>query len=320
MMALSIIIPTYCREQLLVDTVERLLTQVRAGDEILIVDQTPRHERETEERLGNWADTATIRWVRKRRPGQAAAMNLGARLAVNDALIFLDDDVIPAPGFLDAYRRAFAERPGTPAFCGQVLQPWHEHATDFVRDFALGFDPAYSRTADVLCLMEGNCAIRREAYLGVGGMDENFSGCTYRHGTELAYRLEKSTGRRPRFVPQAQLRHLYATGGQRAHGLKDTWGHLGASVGDYYFALTSLPLGSGLLHSLRRWQRATVHRRSVIRPWLMPSLAVREMVAWGKAVWRWWHGPRYVRPLAQYSDWTPWHEVREPEHVVKELA
>lgn len=307
MNALSIIVPTFCREQVLVDTLGMVLDQMQAGDELLVVDQTPRHEPATEQALAAWAQDGRLRWYRKLRPGHVEAMNVGALLACNDGLVFLDDDVQPHPKLLLSYRLALAERNEIPAFCGQVLQPWHDRPLDHASDFDFSFDAAYAHECDVLSLMEGNFAIGRRTFFDVGGVDENFSGCTYRHGSELAYRLAARFGRRPRFLPTASLRHLYARGGQRAHGAKDTWGHLGASVGDYYFALRCLPPGRCLKHSLKRWWRASFNRQTVTHPWLIPSMAVREVVAWGKACWRAWRRPgSYVRPLSDYADCAPW--------------
>lgn len=308
MIDLSVVIPTYCREDVLVSTIQYVLDQMAHGDELLIIDQTPEHKEPTRATLQRLAETGAMRWIVKRRPGQVEAMNLGSRLARNEGLVFLDDDVVPSPTLLAAFRSALSEDAPAPAFCGQVLQPWHEGALSHVGDRELDFDPAFNEECNVLCIMEGNFAMRRHKYLELGGMDEHFSGCTYRHGTELAYRLLKLTGTRPRFLPQASLRHLYANGGQRAHGPKDSWGHAGASVGDYYFALTCLGSGDCVRHSLTRWRRAAINHHTISHPWLMPSMAAREMVSWVRAAGRaWFRQQRYVRPLDAYDDWSEWH-------------
>jgi glycosyltransferase involved in cell wall biosynthesis len=312
--ALSIIVPTFHREQVLVDTLRMILEQMEADDELLVIDQTPRHEPATEQALAAWARDGRLRWYRKLRPGHAEAMNVGALLACNKGLVFLDDDVQPHTNLLLSYRLALASRNEIPAFCGQVLQPWQDYKPfDHVIDFDVRFEPAYAHECDVLCLMEGNFAIRRQALLDVGGVDENFSGCTFRHGTELAYRLTARLGRRPRFLPAASLRHLHAYGGQRAYGAKDTWGHLGASIGDYYFALRCLPPRQCLRHGLKRWWRASVNRHTVTHPWLVPSMALREVVAFARAGWLAWRRPgSYVRSLRDYADCMPWQASYVP--------
>lgn len=58
---LSRVIPTCRRERVLVETVQRLLALVPAPDEIIVVDQTPRHEPETETGLGALEQAGRIR-------------------------------------------------------------------------------------------------------------------------------------------------------------------------------------------------------------------------------------------------------------------
>jgi hypothetical protein len=134
-------------------------------------------------------------------------------------------------------------------------------------------------------------------------MDENFIGSNYRNDAEMAHRIVKRTGRKVRFVPEAMLRHLLAAGGNRAFGEKDTWGHIGGSIGDYYFAIRWLPPRTAVKHSLQRFVRAPLNRHTIRRPWLIPSLALRELVAFvraaGRALGR---SSNYIKPLPHYRD------------------
>jgi GT2 family glycosyltransferase len=298
---ISVVIPTYRREQVLLDTLEHVARQLRPGDEVVVVDQTAEHEPATEEALGRLAEAGAVRWYRRAKPHICEAMNAGALLARGEVLLFLDDDVAPAPGLLEAHRAALAAADAPPAVCGQVLQPWNEGPVDHVRDFAEGFSAAYGRTCDVLALMAGNFAIRRDVYLGLGGMDENFFGACYRLEAELSYRIFRRTGRKVRFLPEASIRHLHAGGGTRAFGHKDTWSGIGGVVGDYYFALRCFSPLRAVGYCLRRVARAPVNRNTLRRPWLIPSLFLREVVAWGWAFPLLARRNNYVRPLAHYA-------------------
>ena len=82
MKGLSIIVPTFFREQMLIDTLSMVLEQMQLRDEVLVIDQTPIHEPETEQVLGEWVQDGRLRWYRKHDPGQVEAMNVGALLAV----------------------------------------------------------------------------------------------------------------------------------------------------------------------------------------------------------------------------------------------
>lgn len=298
---ISVVIPSYRREQVLLDTLHWVLPLLQAGDELLVVDQTPQHEPAVEQRLHELAEMGALRWFRRHKPHICAAMNAGALLARGDLLLFLDDDVIPSPQLLETHRGTLAAADAPPAVCGQVLQPWNDGPLDRVSDFGAGFDAAYNQACDILSLMAGNFAIRRETYLSIGGMDECFFGPCYRLETELSYRLFRRMGRKVRFVPTASIRHLQAGGGSRAFGMKDTWKHFGGCVGDYYFALRSLSPWLALKHCLHRVLRAPINRETVKRPWRIPSLALREVVACGWAVGQALGAPKYVSMLATYS-------------------
>jgi GT2 family glycosyltransferase len=284
--SVSAVIVTYCRERVLVETVRLVAEQLLRGDELLVIDQTPRHEPDTEKALASLARAGTIRWYRRKKPHICEAMNSGACLARGEVLLFLDDDIVPLPGLVEAHRKALAALDAPPASCGQVLQPWNDRPVSDVRDYGLGFDAAYDRPCDLLTLMAGNFAIRRETFFLVGGLDENFFGPCYRLETELSHRIFRRLGRKVRFLPTAGIRHLKVGGGTRAFGEKDTWRHIGGSVGDYYFALRCLPPLACLSHCLGRLFRAPLNRNTIRRPWLIPSLYLREAVAWFWAVGR----------------------------------
>ena len=66
--SVSIVIPTFMREKLLLDAVTVLAEQVMDGDEILLVDQTPAHEPSVEKALRDLESSHKIRWIRKRYP------------------------------------------------------------------------------------------------------------------------------------------------------------------------------------------------------------------------------------------------------------
>jgi GT2 family glycosyltransferase len=304
----SIVVPTFRREEVLVDSLNSLVGLLKAGDEIIVIDQTLEHEKATIDTLDRLSASGLIRWYRRTHPSQNEAMNIAALLASGDILVFLDDDIVPTVGLLEGHRTVLSDTEGPPATCGQVLQPWHVATIESVKGFDLEFDPAYSEPCNVRFLIGANFAIRRETYLQIGGMDENFNGANYRNDTEMAYRICARTGKPIRFVPDASLRHLFAGGGNRAFGAKDTWGHIGGSIGDYYFAMKCLPRGEMVRHVLRRIVRAPLNRNTLRHPWLIPSLAVREIVAFFRACSRLAFRPhKGIRPLEDYG------VLREPK-------
>jgi cellulose synthase/poly-beta-1,6-N-acetylglucosamine synthase-like glycosyltransferase len=61
---ISVIIPTYGREEPLRDTLEDVLKQDYPAFEVLVVDQTPTHEPQTQAYLEQLADDRKISWFR----------------------------------------------------------------------------------------------------------------------------------------------------------------------------------------------------------------------------------------------------------------
>jgi GT2 family glycosyltransferase len=301
--SITVVIPTYRREAELVNTLVSLEKQIKAGDEILVIDQTPRHVPETELALRALASRNAIRWFRKKKPSQCEAVNAAARLARGRYLVVLDDDIIPSLTLLEGHRHALAADPTRPATAGQVLQPWHPAPVAVARHCDVRFDLAYDKPCEILSLMAANFAMPKEVFISVGGMDENFAGQNYRNDAELAYRIFRKTSRRVSFVPEASLRHLLAGGGNRAFGAKDTWPAIGGSIGDYYFAFRSLPAHRAFGHALRRLLKEPLNRYTARHPWRIPWLQLREVVAVVVALHRAiCRRNNYIKALAHYTD------------------
>ncbi len=66
--SLTVAIPTFCREEVLLETIEHLLSLPTRAQEVLIVDQTPQHDACTTDRLSRLSEQGSIRWIRLERP------------------------------------------------------------------------------------------------------------------------------------------------------------------------------------------------------------------------------------------------------------
>lgn len=86
-MNVSVIIPTKNRKQYLYRAVQSVLPQLRGGDEIIIVDDGSEDSEYLE------LDSNRVQVIRnKESKGGAVARNIGAKIAKNEVLMFLDDD------------------------------------------------------------------------------------------------------------------------------------------------------------------------------------------------------------------------------------
>ena len=285
---LTVVVPTYRREAVLVDTIEFLLSLKPAPAEVLVIDQTERHEPATSAVLHSTSNAGAIRWIRLSEPSIPTAMNQGLLLATHDVVLFVDDDIRPEPELLSAHMAAH-ETHGDVIVAGRVIQPWEE-GHDF--SSATEFRFAGLRSGWIREFMGGNFSVRRSMALGVGGFDENFVRVAYRFEAEFAHRFLAS-GRRIWFEPTACLHHLKdAGGGTRTFGNHLTTWRPDHAVGAYYFALR-----------VGRWRdilirpvRALLTKHHLRRPWFMVTTLWAEVrgLAWALRLSA--NGPRYARP------------------------
>ncbi|MFI7442545.1 glycosyltransferase family 2 protein [Nonomuraea indica] len=129
-----------------------------------------------------------VRVVRSGGRGPAAARNAGWRAAGTPWVAFLDDDVVPAPGWYEALRADLAGLPEEVAGSQgriEVPLPAGRRPTDAERNTA-GLAEAEWITADI--------AYRRAALEEAGGFDERFPRA-YREDADLALRV-RAAGRR----------------------------------------------------------------------------------------------------------------------------
>jgi GT2 family glycosyltransferase len=260
---ITIVIPTYNRQKIVVETIERLLP---LGAPIIAVDQTPA----ADERLA----ALPIRLLRLPEPSIPHAMNVGVGAAETDVVLFLDDDVIPSSRLIEAHAEAHRD-PGVWAVVGQILQPGEEpaHVRQPADDLEFRFHADESRF--VTNVMAGNLSIKRERFLEVGGFDENFVGAAYRFETDFALRIVAAGGR-ILFEPRASIRHLkLGSGGLRSFGDHRTSSSPMHSTGDYYFALHHrTPLWR---YALRRLRANVVTRYHLTHPWTIPAKLTGEL-------------------------------------------
>ncbi len=282
---ITIVIPTCGREEVLVKTLGQVI-DLPAEKEIIVVDQTLSHEAATVQALHDWHEAGTIRWIHQQPPGVVAAMNRGLREAKHELVLFLDDDIEPCAGLLEAHENAHARYREAWAVAGRVMQPEEEpvrrkhqrHGGGLIHD--LDFDFTSREGAWVENVMAGNLSVKRNRAIAIGGFDENFiPPVSYRFETEFAKRIIAAGGK-VRYEPEAAIHHLRAPrGGTRSIGSHLTSASPLHGVGDYYYALKC---GRGLerfLYMLRRPFREVLTRFHLRHPWWIPVKFVGELRA-----------------------------------------
>ena len=286
---LSIVIVTYNREDVLVDTIsalEPLRSFLAESSELLIIDQTSRHLPRTEAALQGWELNRRIRWIRLSAPHLTKAMNIGLLEARGEVVLFVDDDINPLPTLLHEHLAAHRAHPEAWAVMGQVLQPGQQpvalprrpNPSFLWRDLDFPFNstlPAWIENA-IAC----NLSVKRQEVLAIGGFDEAFPPpVASRFETEFAKRLVKAGGR-IRFAPAAPLHHLAAgSGGTRSKGSHLTSVSPCYGVGDVYFALRCGRGWDRLWYVLRKPFREVRTRFHLRHPWWIPVKFLGELRA-----------------------------------------
>lgn len=282
----TVAIPTYRREQVLLDTLDHLLDLAHAPAEILVLDQTEQHEGATDRRLGELHDSGRIRWLRLATPSIPQAMNRGLLEAWQDIVLFVDDDIRPEPELITAHLAAHRVHADA-LVAGRVIQPWEEG-----RDFSgeANFQFAGLKPFWIDEFMGGNFSVRRDTALALGGFDENFVRVAYRFEAEFAHRW-RASGRRIYFEPAACLHHLKDRGGgTRTFGEHLTTWRPDHAVGAYYYCLRTGSVGE----FLHRPFRSVMTRHHLHRPWWIPLSLLAELrgMFWALALFA--RGPRYI--------------------------
>lgn len=286
---LSIVIPTFGREEVLLETLASLL---RLPHTLLtVVDQTACHKSSTAEALDDLERSGAIQRIELPTPSIPRAMNLGALASPADIILFLDDDVIPSPDLTAAHLRAHQEHPEAWAVVGQVLQPGEEEVGPVAGE---EFRFNSSRQAWIDRAMAGNLSVKKTRFLQVGGFDENFVMAAYCFETEFAGRV-LAAGGRVLFEPAASIRHLQAArGGTRSHGHHLTTSSPAHSVGAYYHFFLQWGMLGAMVPSLRRLARSAATRHHLRHPLGIPATWMAEIRGWLLAVTLFRQGPKLL--------------------------
>lgn len=288
--AISVVIPTYNRNEVLLDTIALLLALTPAPTEILIIDQTKRHNPITTKELERLEAQKKIRRIMSPYPSIPHAMNMGLKLACHEIVLFLDDDIIPGDKLIKAHLNTHKEKNHN-IVAGQVLQLGERIHKD---DASMPFRFSSDHPRFVSEVMGGNFSIKRELAIHLGGFDENFIYVAYRFEAEFCERAMRS-GEKIFFEPTANIRHLKVqNGGTRSFGRHLTTLKPCHSVGAYYYLLCSKNTPRRLYQFILRPLRAVGTRFHLKHPWWMPVTLISELRGFFLAIKLKWNGPKYI--------------------------
>ena len=211
----SVIIPTFNRWPVLRETLEALARQTVTPLEVVVVDDGSSDG--TWESLQAWqrANTTRLQLVTLRQPnaGPAKARNTGLAQAQGELVVFIGDDTIPEPDFLEAHLEAHQSLEGTCAVVGLTswdrermrVTPFLEHVNLSGEQFAYGLF-RHGEDMAFTCLYTSNLSVPRQL-LGEKPFDEGFRHAAW-EDAELGYRLSLQ-GVRIVLWTKARTRHVH---------------------------------------------------------------------------------------------------------------
>lgn len=226
---ISVIIPTYRREEPLRNTLVDLLKQDYPAFEVLVVDQTLTHLPQTQVYLEELAALGKIHWFRVAFASLPGARNYAVRRASGEIILFIDDDVLLPPGYLKTHACNY-QRQEVGAVAGRVFDRMKlaekggvgddltapSHTIEDLPEEAM--NPAIAwyyldlvhtiKPQRVISARGCNMSFRREIFTKYGlQFDEQFRGSAVREESDFCLRL-RQTGYQIWYDPEAHLVHL----------------------------------------------------------------------------------------------------------------
>lgn len=193
-LAASVLIATYRSPQSLKRVVDAVLGQLRDDDELVVVDDGSGDE--TPAALDAIEDPR-VRAIIQANQGVSAARNRAAAVARNPLLVFVDDDEVPQPRWLEAHRSSHAAPGRVVMGRAELLVP------SGLGTRVLPVAPT-AGTDTPTALVNDSFSVRRTDFEAVGGFDVRFV-----HGGEdidLGLRLANA-GLELHIAPGAVVRH-----------------------------------------------------------------------------------------------------------------
>ena len=166
-----------------------------------------------------FADRLPVTLLQCPDPGKNRALNCALPLVRGDLAVFTDDDVLPAPDWLLALRRAADAHPEATLFGGTVLLEWPAPPPRWLSEFAVEFGVLYGKNehpsgpCTVWYVTGANMAIRSAVFAAGARFAEHVgpdaTNPVYLMGseTELVRRLH-GQGHAQWFAAEARVTHI----------------------------------------------------------------------------------------------------------------
>jgi cellulose synthase/poly-beta-1,6-N-acetylglucosamine synthase-like glycosyltransferase len=211
----SIIVPTYNREELLCNTIKYLLDQDFFGYEILVIDQSKEHTFETIKFLRKVPSYVKV--ITHQPPSLTLARNKGILEARGEIIVMVDDDVILKKDFISQHLKYYSN-PSIVGVAGRVEvesrfinKPPAFLKSNFTKWISY-YEFQGKAEKNAYRMAGGNSSFRKACAFRAGLFDENFIGTAWGEDYDFSLRL-KNDRHKIMYSPDAAVFHLAARDG-----------------------------------------------------------------------------------------------------------
>jgi GT2 family glycosyltransferase len=247
-MTVSIVIPTYNRDEILCKTLLSILQYANQYSELIVADQSDNHKPETRQFLDQLIQDNRITLIKPAYPNTCNAKNEGIRTASSDIILFFDDDVSITEDCIQAHLFQYSD-PLVGAVAGKVivqnLDPnqnivfkkafskkrglkslfffFFRKKAAYISRFGVAADFSGNKRREADTGIGCNLSFRKEVFYKAGFFDTNFTGNAYREETDMCVRTKRA-GYKIIYEPKAEIVHyMNNTGGSRSFQNEKYW-------------------------------------------------------------------------------------------------
>jgi glycosyltransferase involved in cell wall biosynthesis len=194
-LTISIIIPTHNRSAALRRTLDAVCSQDYPLHQVEVIVAADRCIDDTVEMVEAYPAPFRMKVIDVPGRGAADARNYGASRAEGRLLIFIDDDIVPAPGFIRAHERWQKPDRVVVGYSRPIIPDhtdlyWMEVRRWWVVMFSRMREPGHRFTFHDF--LSGNFSIHADLFTRIGGFDTGFSANHAHEDYELGVRLIKA--------------------------------------------------------------------------------------------------------------------------------
>ena len=224
---ISVIIPTYNREECLLESVRSLLNQHYNSFEIVVIDQSNIISDAKRKLIAEAG--IRLRYYHIQERGRSLAKNYGILVSKGDILLFCDDDILTEPHFLQTHAAIYEKDPTIAAASCRLVEegdPDKYIEVPLKTTFygKLVNKPYSTWSGYVSSLNGGNMSFKLKVLNEIGFFDEAFDGTSMVEEPDMAYRI-LNRGYRIYFDATTTVKHFPQKNGNLEYmrSKRDEW-------------------------------------------------------------------------------------------------